>query len=80
MKITSNSTQNRQKTQKAQNNKKLVFQKNRQKMQTCGNFVETHSFRIVLCELLETMRKTRLSHKFPHHEIRRNYGILRNSL
>ena len=29
MKITSNSTQKRQKTQKAQNNKKLVFQKNR---------------------------------------------------
>ena len=29
MKITSNSTQNRQKTQKAQNDKKLVFQKNR---------------------------------------------------
>ena len=28
MKITSNSTQNRQKTQKAQNDKKLVFQKN----------------------------------------------------
>ena len=28
MKITSNLTQNRQKTQKAQNNKKLVFQKN----------------------------------------------------
>ena len=29
MKITSNSTQNKQKTQKAQNDKKLVFQKNR---------------------------------------------------
>ena len=29
MKITSNSTQNREKTQKAQNDKKLVFQKNR---------------------------------------------------
>ena len=28
MKIRSNSTQNRQKTQKAQNDKKLVFEKN----------------------------------------------------
>ena len=37
MRITSNSTQNIQKTLKAQKDKKIVFQKNRWKMQTCVN-------------------------------------------
>ena len=44
---------------------------------TCwfGNFVESHSFRIVSGNSTETMRKVCLSTKFPHQEIRWNYGI-----
>ena len=34
IKIASNSTENRQKIQKAQNDKKIIFQKNGKKMQT----------------------------------------------
>ena len=41
----------------------------------CGNFVKRHSFRIVPCKSLETMRKLCLSTKLPHQEIRWNYGI-----
>ena len=37
MKITSNLAQNKQKRQKEQNDKKLIFQKNSWKMQTCIN-------------------------------------------
>ena len=35
----------------------------------CGNFMERHSFRIVLGHSPETMRKLCLSTKFPHQEI-----------
>ena len=35
----------------------------------CGNFVERHSFRIVLGDLPNTMRKLCLSTKFPHQKI-----------
>ena len=44
----------------------------------CGNFEERHSFRIVLGESPETMRKLCLSAKFPPQEIRWNYGIFRS--
>ena len=44
----------------------------------CGNFMERHSFRIVSGDSPETMRKLCLSTKFPHQEIRWNYGILRS--
>ena len=44
----------------------------------CRNFVERYSFRIVLGESPETMRKLCLSTKFPHLEIRWNYSILRS--
>ena len=37
-----------------------------------------HSFRIVSCESPKTMRKLYLSIKFPHREIRSNYGIFRS--
>ena len=37
MKITSNVTQNRQEIQKAQKEKELTFQSNRQKIKTCIN-------------------------------------------
>ena len=37
MEITSNSTQNRQKTLNVKKDNELVFQKNRLKMQTCIN-------------------------------------------
>ena len=40
--------------------------------------MERHSFRIVSGESPETIRKLYLSTKFPHHEIRWNYGILRS--
>ena len=41
----------------------------------CGNFVEGHSFRIVLGDSPETMRKLCFSTEFPQQEIRWNYGI-----
>ena len=41
-----------------------------------GNFWERYSFRIVSGESPETMRKLCLSLKFPHQEIRWNFGIL----
>ena len=37
--------------------------------------MERHSFCMVSCELPKTMRKLYLSTKFPHQEIRWNYGI-----
>ena len=40
--------------------------------------MERHSFRMLLGESPETMRKLCLSTKFPHQEIRWNYGILRS--
>ena len=46
----------------------------------CGNFMERHSFRIVLGHLPETMGKLCLSTQFPHQKIRWNYGILRREL
>ena len=36
----------------------------------CGNFVERQSFRVVLDNLPETIRKLCFSAKFPHQEIR----------
>ena len=42
----------------------------------CRNFVERHSFRIVLGNLPETLRKLCIYAKFPHQKIRWNYGIL----
>ena len=42
----------------------------------CGSFVERHSFHIVSSNLPETMWKLCLSTKFPHQEIKWNYGIL----
>ena len=42
------------------------------------NFVGRYSFRRVLDELPETIRKLCLSTKFPHQEIWRNDGILRS--
>ena len=42
----------------------------------CGNFVERQSFHIASGESLETMRKLYLSTKFPHQDIRWNYGTL----
>ena len=44
----------------------------------CINFEERHSFRIVSGDSPEAMRKLRLSSKFPHQEIRWNFGILRS--
>ena len=44
----------------------------------CGNFVKRSSFLKVSGDSSETMRKLCLSSKFPHQEIRWNYGILRN--
>ena len=44
----------------------------------CGNFVERHSFYIVLGESPETMRKLCLFTKFPHQEISWSYGIFRS--
>ena len=41
----------------------------------CGNFVERHLFRRVSGKSTETLRKLRLSTKFPHQEIRWNFGI-----
>ena len=41
----------------------------------CGNFVERHSLRTVLCDSPETMQKLRLSTKLPYQEIRWNYSI-----
>ena len=41
-------------------------------------FWERHSFRIVSGESSETMWKLCLSTKFPHHEIKWNYGIFRS--
>ena len=41
-----------------------------------GNFMERHSFRIVLGDSPETMQKLCLSTKFPDQKIRWNYGIL----
>ena len=39
--------------------------------------MERHSFRRVLGNSLETMQNLCLSTKFPHQEIRRNFGIFR---
>ena len=39
-----------------------------------------HSFRIVSDESPETMRKLWISTKFPHQEIRWNYGIIGSDL
>ena len=44
----------------------------------CGNFVERHSFRIVLVSSPETMRRVCLSTKFLHQKISWNYDILGN--
>ena len=44
----------------------------------CGNFVEAKSFHIVSGESSETLWKLFLSTKFPHQEIRGNYGIFRS--
>ena len=44
----------------------------------CGNFAERHSFCIVSGDSPETIRKMCLSAKFPHQEIRWNYGIFRS--
>ena len=44
----------------------------------CLNFVERHSFRRVSGKSPETMRELCLSTKFPHQEIRWNYGILQS--
>ena len=44
---------------------------------SCWNFVEMHSFRIVLTKVPKTMRKQCLSTKSQYQEIRWNYGILR---
>ena len=41
------------------------------------NFVERHSFRRVLGDSPETLRKLCLSTKFPHQEIKRIFGVLR---
>ena len=41
----------------------------------CGNFVERNNFRIISGESPETTQKLFLSSKFPHQEIRWNYGI-----
>ena len=46
----------------------------------CGNFVKRHSFRRVLGDSPEIMRKLCLSTKFPHQKIRWNYGILCSDL
>ena len=43
----------------------------------CGTFVERHSFCIVSANSPESMRKLCLSRKFPHQEIRWNFGVLR---
>ena len=45
----------------------------------CWNFMERHSFRIASGESPETMRKLRLSVKYPYQEIRWNCGILRSA-
>ena len=45
-----------------------------------GNFAERHSFRIILGDSPETMRKLCLSGKFLHQEIRWNYGIFRSGM
>ena len=42
--------------------------------------MKKHSFRIVLDEPPETMRKLCLSAKFPHQEIKVNYGILHSDI
>ena len=42
----------------------------------CEKFMERHSFRIISGDSPKTMRKLCLSTKFPHQEIRWNYGIL----
>ena len=42
--------------------------------------MQRHGFRIVSCESPETMRKLCLSTKFPHYEIRWNYGIFCRAL
>ena len=42
-----------------------------------GNFAERHSFRIISDDSPETIRKLCLSAKFPHQEIRWDYGIFR---
>ena len=44
----------------------------------CGNFLERHVFCIVSGDSPETMQKLCLSTKFPHQEIRWNYGIFCN--
>ena len=44
----------------------------------CRNFVERHIFRIASGDSYKTMPKISLSTKFPHQEIRWNYGILRS--
>ena len=40
--------------------------------------METHSFRIVLGDSSESIRKLCPSRKFPHYEIRGNYDIFRS--
>ena len=45
----------------------------------CGNFLERHTFCIVLGESPETIRKLCLSTKFLHQEIRWNYGIVNST-
>ena len=47
-------------------------------MSWCGNFVERYSFRIFSSYSPKTMRKLCFCTKFPRHEIRWNYGILRS--
>ena len=44
----------------------------------CTHFVETPNFCIVLGESPESLRKLYVCTKFPHQEIRGNYGILCN--
>ena len=41
----------------------------------CRNFVEKQSFHRILGDFPETLRKLWHSTKFPHQEIRRNFGI-----
>ena len=46
----------------------------------CANLVERFSFRRISGEFPETLRKPCLSTKFPHQEIRRNFGVLRSEV
>ena len=42
----------------------------------CGYILETHSFRRVSSDSPEALRKLCVSIKFPHQEIRSNFGVL----